>query len=265
MHLKTEGFALQPRAIEEIRTLDEALDALAAPIDSFLEMHLLQAHWFEITDVTTAQPIGHIAIYNDSLLTHFYLQPAIRRHAQALYRDVRQRFSITGALVPTCDEFFLSHALDEYNELHNQAYFFVSAAPNGAWQDVPALSFQPASINDCERLAELNGDFLDRLDDRIQNGEIYFGNLNGEVVTIGIIERGQLLPDCGSIGMLVSPAHRQKGFGTRMLRYLRHVCVETGLRAVAGCGYSNLLSKRTLEAAGMVSSTRLLRIDYSEL
>ena len=62
--------------------------------------------------------------------------------------------------------------------------------------------------------------------------------------------------------MLVAQAHRQQGIGTRMLRYLRSVCEVQGLRPLAGCGYDNILSKRTLEAAGMVTATRLLRVSY---
>jgi len=35
-----------------------------------------------------------------------------------------------------------------------------------------------------------------------------------------------------------------------------------GLRAVAGCWYSNHLSKRMLERAGMHAPTRLLKVKY---
>ncbi|MEZ4614765.1 MAG: hypothetical protein R2867_04505 [Caldilineaceae bacterium] len=80
--------------------------------------------------------------------------------------------------------------------------------------------------------------------------------------TLGIIEAGRLLLNCASIGMPVAPEVRQQGIGTRMIRYLRSVCEGQGLQPLAGCAYDNPLSKRTCEAAGLVTTTQLLRISY---
>ena len=38
---------------------------------------------------------------------------------------------VQSAFVPTCDEFFLAHALDDYRQLAKQAYFFAAPAGNG--------------------------------------------------------------------------------------------------------------------------------------
>jgi GNAT superfamily N-acetyltransferase len=227
-----------------------------------LEDHILSTEFNAILHGATNEQIGHIAIHNGTLLTQFYLQPWARRWGQPIYREIIQRLGVVAALVPTCDEFFLSHALDQYVELHKQAYFFVAGAPVGPWADRAGLHFQPATMADSAAAAEFNDDFVDQVPARIARGEIHLGRLDGALVALGIVERGQLLPDCASIGMMVAPAQRQQGIGTRMIRYLRTVCAEQGLRPLAGCGYDNTLSKRTLEAAGMVTATRLLRVHY---
>lgn len=260
--MSTLPFIFHPQPIDQITTLLAALAALASPIDSFLEDHIRAAQFIAIVDPQTGQPIGHAAIHETMRLTQYYLIPALRRYGQVIYQQVRHHFNITQALVPTCDEFFLSHALDEYAALHKQAYFFVAGAPVAPWTDIPGLHFHQATMADYAATAALNGDFIDKLAERIEQGEIHIGELNGRVVALGIRERGQLLPDCASIGMLVDPAYRQQGIGTRMLRYLRTVCEQAGLRPLAGCGYDNILSKRTLEGAGMVTATRLLRVHY---
>lgn len=260
--MSTLPFIYQPQPREEITTLTAALAALSAPIDSFLEDHILSAQFVAIIATDTGQPLGHAAIHEGMRLTQFYLQPAARRYGQSIYRELVAHFKLTKALVPTCDECFLSHALDNYAELHKQAYFFVAGAPVGPWDDRVGLHFRQATTTDYATIAEFNEDFVDALERRITDGEIHIGTLDGSVVTLGIIERGRLLPDCASIGMLVAPTQRQQGIGTRMLRYLRTVCEQEGLRPLAGCGYDNLLSKRTLEAAGMVTATRLLRVHY---
>ncbi|MCB0125123.1 MAG: hypothetical protein KDE58_22865, partial [Caldilineaceae bacterium] len=156
---------------------------------------------------------------------------------QPLYREIIRRLGLIAALVPTCDEFFLSHALDDYAELHKQAYFFVTGTPVAPWDDMPDLHFHQATMADHAATAALNDEFIDKLEERIARGEIHIGLLDGAVVALGIRERGHLLPDCASIGMLVAQAHRQQGIGTRMLRYLRSVCEVQGLRPLAGCGY----------------------------
>ncbi len=257
------AFAFQARPIGAITTLAEALAGLSSPIDSYLEDQIRSAQFHALVDNATNQAIGHVAIHKGMRLTHFYLQPSVRRYAQPLYRAVIQHFALAQALVPTCDEFFLSHALDEYVELHKQAYFFVAGAPVGPWADRVELHFQPATMADCAATAEFNGGFVDQVPARIARGEIHLGRLDGALVALGIVERGQLLPDCASIGMMVAPAQRQQGIGTRMIRYLRSVCEQNGLQPLAGCGYDNVLSKRTLEAAGMVTATRLLRVTYA--
>ncbi|MCB0188984.1 MAG: hypothetical protein KDE31_32165 [Caldilineaceae bacterium] len=246
-----------PCPMHEVATLSAALAALSAPIDSFAEWFISTAQFYAIVDQAAARTIGHCAIHESMGLTRFYVDPAERRHGQPLFRQVRKQFAVTQAMVPTCDEFFLSHALDEYAELHKQAYFFGVGAPNGVWDDLAGLYFQPATLADLAETAAINGDFLDQLEERISAGEIHIGRYEGVVVAMGIIERGQLLPDYGSIGMLVVPEQRQRGIGARMLRYLRHVCEMQQIHPIAGCGYDNLLSKRTLEAAGMVTATRL--------
>jgi len=255
-------FQFQYQPVDQIETLQSAIQALSAPIDSYLEDHILSAEFHAVAYGTTKEQIGHIAIHGGSLLTQFYLQPWARRWGQSLYREIIRRLGLTAALVPTCDEFFLSHALDDYVDLHKQAYFFVTGAPVAPWDDMPGLHFRQATMTDHAATAALNDGFIDKLEERIARGEIHIGALDGAVVALGIRERGRLLPDCASIGMLVAQAHRQQGIGTRMIRYLRSVCEGQGLQPLAGCAYDNPLSKRTLEAAGMVTTTQLLRISY---
>ena len=55
---------------------------------------------------------------------------AVRRLPNArqalVERMVRRLESVGAVFVPTCDEFYLSHAIDDYRQLLKQAYFFES-------------------------------------------------------------------------------------------------------------------------------------------
>ena len=62
--------------------------------------------------------------------------------------------------------------------------------------------------------------------------------------------------------MFTAEAHRRKGIGTGTLVHLKRLCRAQAITPVSGCSYKNLASKATLEAAGMVTRTRLLRFAF---
>jgi GNAT superfamily N-acetyltransferase len=249
-----------PCSISNLTTFDAYLASLSSPIDSYLEDHILSSQFYKI--VITGQEIGSFAIHPNTLLTHFNLTGPARRFGQQAFAQVLQQHSIKSAYVPTCDEFFLSHALDAYAELKKQAYFF--AEGDAKLEPLaPELSYRLAALSDAAAMRAISGDFLDKHEARIQNGELYVGLLNDELIAIGVIERSTLLKQHASIGMFTHQAHRQQGIGAQTIRYMRSVCHAEGLAPIAGCWYYNHASKKTLEAAGMVTQTRLLRIEYA--
>jgi RimJ/RimL family protein N-acetyltransferase len=83
-----------------------------------------------------------------------------------------------------------------------------------------------------------------------------------EPVGFGILVESRLYEDVASIGMYTIERFRQTGVGTATIAMLIAECRRRSLRPVAGCWYYNHRSQRTLQRAGMYSSTRLLKIDY---
>jgi GNAT superfamily N-acetyltransferase len=248
-----------PSPMSGLSTFSAYLASLSSPIDTFLEEHLLASQFFKI--IIADQEAGHIAIHENTLLTQFHLVGPARRFGQQALATALQQHSITSAYVPTCDEFFLSHALDTYAELKKQAYFFVEGDTK---LEPPAseLSYRRAELSDAAALRAISGDFVDKHEARIENGELYVGTRNDALIAIGLIERGKLLKQHASIGMFTHEAHRQQGIGTQTIRFMRSVCHAKGLIPIAGCWYYNHASKKTLEAAGMVTKTRLLRVEF---
>jgi hypothetical protein len=232
--------------------------ALAGRIDSFLEEHIFGATPFRIH--VDGEPAGLAAIHNESLLTLFALDPGARRYAQAIYREARRTEQVTAALVPTCDELFLAHALDDVRQLQKQACFFALGP------DVPvvdtAWSLRPATAADAATIRAECGDFFDPVERRIAAGELFVTSHDGEPVGVGIMERSRIYDDVASIGMFTYERARQAGAGAATIGLLIGVCRGLGIAPVAGCWYYNHRSKRTLERAGLHSPTRLLRIEY---
>ena len=250
-----------PVAFAEIREATRRhLRVLPSAIDSFLEDHILASNHYRI--VVAGETAGFASIHGERLITQFALSEPYRQHGQALFRQLRRMEQVRSAFVPTCDEFFLAHALDDYRQLAKQAYFF--ATPPGVGEAVATdrYSMRPAAMNEADFVRQESGDFFEHLERHIAAGELFVTLRGEEPVGFGILVKSTLYEDVASIGMYTIERFRQTGVGTATIAMLIEECRRRSLRPVAGCWYYNHRSRRTLQRAGMYSPTRLLKIDY---
>jgi RimJ/RimL family protein N-acetyltransferase len=250
-----------PVAFAEVREATcQHLCALPSAIDSFLEDLILASHHYRI--VVTGESAGFTSIHEERLITQFALSEPYRQHGQAIFRELRQMEQARSALVPTCDEFFLAHALDDYRQLAKQAYFFTMPAVVSEAVVTGPYSMRPAAVDDTDFVRQQSGDFFEHLDRHIAAGELFMTLRDEEPVGFGILVESTLYEDVASIGMYTIERFRQAGIGTATIAMLVEECHRRSLRPVAGCWYYNHRSRRTLQRAGMYSSTRLLKVDY---
>lgn len=164
------------------------------------------------------------------------------------------------AYVPTCDGFFLAHAIDDFRSLARQAYFF---ADREEPVRVPAeFRLEPAQLSDVDLIRAKSGGFLDPIEARIGRNEVFLTLRNDALAGFGVREVSTLYDDVASVGMFTLEDHRGTGAGTATIALLIADSRRLGFRPVAGCWYYNHASKRTLERAGMAWPTRLLKIAY---
>lgn len=238
------------------------LAAVPSTIDSYLEEQILSSAHYRIE--IDGRPAGFASVLGRTLITQFAVDEPYRRHGQALFAQVRRVDAADAALVPTCDEFFLAHALDDHRGVTRQAFFFV-AGPASAPPIPAGYALRPAIPGDVGVIWDACGDFFDPIERRIDRGELFVTERSGEAVGFGIIERSKLYggPSAvtASIGMYTVEHARREGVGAATIALLRQACERAGIRPVAGCAAFNHESKRTLERAGMHAPTRLLRID----
>lgn len=256
---------LRPVALADLLPrLQHHIGTFPAPIDSFLEDHILASNHYAI--VANETHIGWASVYEQRLLTQFALLPGYQALGQRIFLLVRKLEEVQAAFVPTCDEFFLAHALDDYRQLEKQAYFFQHDDQRPPDQPPLGLHHRQATPADQPLFQELSGDFFDKLEQRLAEGQLYITERTTasttECVAFGLIEPGRLLPGVASCGMFTVAAHRNQGIGPAIITHLIGCCLAQGLRPVAGCWYYNHRSKKTLEKAGLFSQTRLLKISY---
>jgi RimJ/RimL family protein N-acetyltransferase len=205
---------------------------------------------------------GFASIYAGGLITQFALRPSSRRFGQAAFQALRKLENVDSAFVPTCDELYLSHAIDEYRELFKQAYFF-EAPPSGCATPAEGqYTLKLATATEEDIIREQSADLFGDVGKRIARGELFVTNRAGECVGFGIMAKSDFQRGVASIGMFTLAPLRGAGVGTATIALLIEECSRRGMRAVAGCWYYNHPSKRTLERAGMTTKTRLLKVEY---
>lgn len=91
------------------------LATLPSAIDSYLEEHILASHHCRIG--VAGEMAGCASIHEGKLVTQFALDPPFRHLGQPRYANLRRLEEVRSAFVPTCDELYRSHALDDYRQL----------------------------------------------------------------------------------------------------------------------------------------------------
>jgi N-acetylglutamate synthase-like GNAT family acetyltransferase len=207
--------------------------------------------------------VGYFAINNETVLTLFNVFECYRNISQGLFEIVKKYESVKEALIPTGDEFFISHAVDNYTRLEKQAYFSVYTEKEpGKTIDI---KLELANIEKDEDILNICQDFLKGEIENIKKGideEIYIARYENNVIGFGVIEYHKIVNTYASIGMIVREEYRQKGFGSNILNGLKNIVKGKGLQAVSGCWYYNHNSKKAMESAGAYSKTRLLRFYF---
>ncbi|PWV95878.1 acetyltransferase (GNAT) family protein [Paenibacillus cellulosilyticus] len=254
---------IDERSITDIQHLvNEYLEGLSSPFDSFLEEHILSSTFYLIQKDDTE--VGYFAVHNHDRLTQFYIRRAYLKHAQPLFLQVLERYSVRSLFVPTCDELLLSLTIDQGFKINKQAYFFQDSGV-----DQPELVLRDGEIvraavpNDLPVIEQVCGGFLEDYSHWINKGEMLVYYRDQDLLGIGLLEKSRMLERHASIGMFTNVAYRRQGIGKTIIMQLRRWCKEQGLLPLAGCWYYNDESKKTLESGGMVTRTRLLHIDVT--
>lgn len=234
---------------------------LSSSMDSFLEDHIIESEHFLIAIDTNK--IGYFSVHNKELLTQFYINKNHRYLSQEIFFKVKKMQNMRYAFVSTGDEFFISHALDDYKSIEKQAYFFKDSGILIEKEKIDNnLSIKVAEICDYDEILKESEDFFDNINESILNEEIYIIKKQNDTVGFGIIEKGIIMKECASIGMFTVERFRQNGIGRNILLLLKEIAYKNNMKPIAGCWYYNHNSKKTLESAGMYSDTRLLKIHY---
>ena len=233
-------------------------------IESFWEEHVLESTHYKM--MFQNEIVGYFAVHKGKTLVLFHVSDTFANQSQKLFAEVKKYENVTNAMVPTGNEFFLSHCIDNFSRIEKQAYFSIYTEKEISPEQQKPLKLRLADVNKDYDALKLSGDFLDGEIEKLHKGNdylnIYIAEYNGNIVGFGVIEYGRVLSDIASIGMYVCDQYRRQGIGANILQQLKHICQENGCRAFSGCWYYNHNSKKSMESAGAYSKTRLIRFYF---
>ena len=235
-------------------------------VESYWEDHVLASNHYKMT--ADQETVGYFSIHGNSTLMLFHVFPPYANAAQELFAQAKKYEQVTNAMVTTGDEFFLSHCFDQYARIEKQAYFSIYTGkeiPPGKILPVALRLADVTNEKDVSSLA-LAGDFLEGDVQKIREGldvlKIYIAEIENKIVGFGVIQYGRVLPDIASTGMYVLEAHRQQGIAACLLQSLKNIAENNACRVFSGCWYYNHNSKKSMEAAGAYSKSRMLRFYF---
>lgn len=250
----------QCKLVEVSQSIERYIKNLSSPFDSYLDDHIITSQFYKVMKDSIV--IGYLAVYEEKLLTQFYIDFEYLKYAQNIFKEALATFNIESAYVCTADELFLSLACDlESKVIENQAYFFQHNAEGKEeikLYDKGALRL--ATEEDIDQIKAISKDFFEDVDKQVKEKKIFVFIEDHIYLGFGITEKGEFLKGYTSIGMFTNEAYRQKGIGRTIISKLKDLCYENGEVPICGCWYYNTNSKNTLESSGFVTKTRLLNI-----
>ncbi|MBN8593989.1 MAG: GNAT family N-acetyltransferase [Anaerolineae bacterium] len=185
-------------------------------------------------------------------LIEFYVQPAVRRFASTLLRELLAASRATAMAAQTNIPLMLMLLYEFAQDITREAILFEDAemTHHTCTQGV----FRQATPADAVTIFPHHHEPV---------GNWVIDTAEGIVATGGFLTHYN--PPYGDIFMEVRESARQRGFGRYLVQELKRVCYEAGKKPAARCDPTNTASRRTLESAGLLPCGYLLtgRIDVS--
>ena len=210
---------------------------------------------------------GYFAINRKNTISLFHVFPYYANQAQELFARVKKYEEVTGAIVLTGDEFFLSHCLDSFVRIEKEQYNAVYTDKDMPHKRNITLRKADYTNEDDKEKLRLDGGAgfsgaITAFEEGRRHMHLYIAEDDGEYVGYGLIDDSKIFDDKKSIGMYVLEDKRVQGYGSSILHGMRDIVKKMGYEVDAACGIDNHNSKKSLERSGAYFPSRQLRFYF---
>ncbi|MEP1229055.1 MAG: GNAT family N-acetyltransferase [Litorimonas sp.] len=254
---------------QEVSALrDVYLLSTSAALDGMWENAFLPMadHW-KLADAK--EVIGFCSVNSEGKMLGFHVEnEALDR---LVYARCIEQLNVSGAFASTAEPRYLSLCADHQSSMSVNALMYAESCEVPAKPVAPpGMSFRIAELEDLKTAVSFGVDaiqadqdwLLGYFEERIQQQELFGLWRETELIATGECRISPNQAGIADVGMIVGPAHRKNGLATAMLKYLRPIGSQKGLKLICSTESSNIGAQKAIERAGFVSQHRILCFEF---
>jgi len=206
--------------------------------------------------------IGYACVSDKNLLYNFYIEPKYLKNGAAILEEFVKQREIKEAEVDTNNPICLSMVMELQKSIAVESYLFKDME-----EVIPEerdVAFRLARTDELDRMlnfhqeayeiAELSEKATEGLSDYYGNclstAVIYFLEKDKEVIGILEVRTADTGTKPTSLGVVVLPNYRKKGYGSYMLCQGKLIAKSRDSEAICSCNVKNISSRKAIEKSG---------------
>lgn len=254
---------------QEVSALREVyLLSTSAALDGMWENAFLPManHW-KIAD--TKDVIGFCSVNAEGKMLAFHVDnEAFNR---SIFAQCIEHLNLSGAFASTAEPKYLSLCADHQSSMSVNALMYGESCDEATKPIVPlGMNFRMIESDDLKTAVSFGVDaiqadqdwLLGYFGERIQKQELFGLWRETELIATGECRISPNQAGIADVGMIVGSAHRKNGLATAMLKHLRLIGHQKGLKLICSTESSNIGAQKAIERAGFVSQHRILSFEF---
>lgn len=239
---------------------------LISPLDDMWASFINQSNYWEI--LFKHEILGYACVNSKNQLLQFYLQPEWLGCGPEILDQFIINQKLTKAIIGTNNPIALSCAMHHQKKISIHSYLF--ALINDGPESQSPDNLTTSSIKDLDRLVNFYHNSTDGsiewlngyLSNLINRSESYYLEENDEIVGTCEVRLSDEDREIANIGMVVSPDHRMKGFGTLLLKNAKNRALKLNRKPICSCEKTNIGSLKAIHKNGFRSMHQMLLIEF---
>jgi len=245
------------------RLRNDYLDNLAEPQELFLEMVIWDsAKYMVFLDTELA---GYFILGKENILAEFYINPEYLSFSEDIFKTIIENHAITKAYAKSFDLLMVESCMHMKKLSRIIGYLFRDMEPDWQFIEDEKITVHLAKHADKKTIVPVKEGLFDH-DDEVKyvilNKNMFMYSFEDRFIGCGIFQQTIKGRNNYDIGMLVHPDHREKGFGTYVIRHLTQHCHNNNWRPTCGCAVENTGSRKTLEKAGFITKHSMQEFEF---
>lgn len=214
------------------------------------------------------QLIGYASVDSENRLLQFFVLPEYLSSGVSLLERFLSEQAITQALIGTNNPIGLSLAMHLQKSVEVDTYLFSD------WLDEP-IEARPgqlcqAKAHELPKMVDFYHHSMDGpqewlqgyLGDLIAKGEVFYWAQKDEIMGACEVRRSPSDPNIADLGMVISPDHRRKGWGTYLLAQAKECAKQWGRQAICSCEKDNVGSQKAIQNNGFRAIHQMLAMTF---